>query len=60
MIASIWRCATPVSDRCIAFVQYQITGIDGLRFLNRLVTRDVGKCPIGGMLYTPWCNSRAR
>ncbi len=38
--------------------KYQITGIDGLRFLNRLVTRDVGKCPIGGMLYTPWCNSR--
>ena len=31
--------------------KYQITGVDALRFLNRLVTRDVGKCPIGGMLY---------
>jgi len=40
--------------------KYQITGLDALRFLNRLVTRDVGKCPIGGMLYTPWCNSRGQ
>jgi len=40
--------------------KYQITGADGLRFLNRLVTRDVSKCPIGGMLYTPWCNSRGQ
>ena len=40
--------------------KYQITGADALRFLNRLVTRDVGKCPIGGMLYTPWCNSRGQ
>jgi aminomethyltransferase len=40
--------------------KYQITGADGLRFLNRLVTRDVGKCRIGGMLYTPWCNSRGQ
>src|SRR5215211_5174980 len=40
--------------------KYQISGADSLRFLNRLVTRDVGKCPIGGMLYTPWCNSRGQ
>src|SRR5215813_39531 len=40
--------------------KYQITGEDALRFLNRLVTRDVSKCAIGGMLYTPWCNSRGQ
>jgi glycine cleavage system T protein (aminomethyltransferase) len=40
--------------------KYQITGADGLQFLNRLVTRDVSKCPIGGMLYTPWCDSRGK
>ena len=40
--------------------KYQISGADVLPFLNRLVTRDVGKCPIGGMLYTPWCNSRGQ
>lgn len=40
--------------------KYQIDGPDALRFLNRLVTRDVGTCPVGGMLYTPWCNSRGQ
>ena len=40
--------------------KYEITGADALKFLNRLVTRDVNKCPIGGMVYTPWCNSRGK
>jgi aminomethyltransferase len=40
--------------------KYHITGEDSLRFLNRLVTRDVSKCPIGGMLYTPWCDSQGK
>lgn len=40
--------------------KYQITGKESLQFLNRLVTRDVSKCPIGGMLYTPWCNSAGK
>ena len=40
--------------------KYQITGEHGLRFLNRLVTRDVSRCPVGGMLYTPWCNSQGK
>lgn len=40
--------------------KYHISGPDALRFLNRLVTRDVSACPIGGMLYTPWCNSQGQ
>lgn len=40
--------------------KYQITGKDALRFLNRLVTRDVSKITTGGMLYTPWCDSRGK
>ncbi|MBI4850852.1 MAG: aminomethyl transferase family protein [Acidobacteria bacterium] len=40
--------------------KYHITGKDSLSFLNRLVTRDVSKCSIGGMLYTPWCNSQGK
>lgn len=40
--------------------KYQITGQDSLSFLNRLVTRDVSKCSIGGMLYTPWCDSAGK
>lgn len=40
--------------------KYQVDGPDALRFLNRLVTRDVSACPVGGMLYTPWCDSRGK
>ncbi len=40
--------------------KYRITGADSLRFLNRLVTRDVSKISQGGMLYTPWCDSRGK
>jgi len=40
--------------------KYQISGTDALRFLNRLVTREVSTCPIGAMLYTPWCDSRGK
>lgn len=40
--------------------KYAITGVDALKFLNRLVTRDVSKIGVGGMLYTPWCDSRGK
>jgi aminomethyltransferase len=40
--------------------KYSITGVDALPFLNRLVTREVSKCPVGGLLYTPWCNSQGK
>ncbi len=40
--------------------KYLIEGKDSERFLNRLVTRDVSKCAMGGMLYTPWCNSQGK
>ena len=40
--------------------KYEIAGPDALRFLNRLVTRDVSTCQVGGMLYTPWCDSHGK
>jgi aminomethyltransferase len=40
--------------------KYQVEGRDALKFLNRLVTRDVSKISVGGMLYTPWCDSRGK
>lgn len=40
--------------------KYSIKGADALKFLNRLVTRDVSKIAVGGMLYTPWCDSRGK
>ena len=40
--------------------KYSVTGPDALRFLNRLVTRDVSKIATGSMCYTPWCDSRGK
>lgn len=40
--------------------KYKIEGSDALPFLNRLVTRDVSKCAVGSMIYTPWCDSRGK
>jgi len=36
--------------------KYLIRGPDATRFLNRVVTRDVGRCQVGQVLYTPWCD----
>lgn len=40
--------------------KYHVRGPDSLRFLNRLVTRDLSKMEIGHMSYTPWCDSRGK
>lgn len=37
--------------------KYHVEGPDALAFLNRLVTRDLGKMAVGHMSYTPWCNA---
>ncbi|MBM4422775.1 MAG: aminomethyl transferase family protein [Chloroflexi bacterium] len=36
--------------------KYIIRGPDAVRFLNRLVTRNVAQCAAGQMLYTTWCD----
>jgi aminomethyltransferase len=36
--------------------KYHIHGRDALKLLNRVVTRDVNKCAIGQVMYTPWCD----
>jgi aminomethyltransferase len=36
--------------------KYHLTGPDAERLLNRVVTRDVTRCAIGQVLYTPWCD----
>src|SRR5437867_8491965 len=36
--------------------KYLITGRDAARLLDRMVTRDVLKCSVGQVLYTPWCD----
>lgn len=37
--------------------KYRITGRDAARLLDRLVTRDVTRCRVGQVLYTPWCDA---
>src|SRR5262245_30642757 len=40
--------------------KYLITGRDGARLLDRMVTRDVSKCAVGQVLYTPWCDEHGK
>ncbi len=37
-------------------VKYRVTGIDAVRYLNRLVTRDVAKLKLNRVMYCVWCN----
>ena len=49
------RNATSVYD-LTPMVKYRIAGPDALRFLNRLMTRDIRKLTAGKVTYGVWCN----
>ena len=49
------RNATSLYD-LTPMVKYQIAGRDALRFLNRLMARDIGKLKCGRVAYSVWCN----
>jgi len=36
--------------------KYEIRGPDAARLVNRIMTRDVSKCAIGQVMYSPWCD----
>jgi aminomethyltransferase len=40
--------------------KYHIRGPDALKLLNRVVTRDVSKCKLHQVLYTPWCDEHGK
>ncbi len=40
--------------------KYMISGPDAERLLDRMVTRDVTKCRVGQVLYTPWCDASGK
>ena len=40
--------------------KYRIGGRDAARLLDRMVTRDVAKCAVGQVLYTPWCDAAGK
>ncbi len=40
--------------------KYHLHGPDALKLLNRVVTRNVSKCAVGQVMYTPWCDERGK
>ena len=40
--------------------KYLVRGLDAALLLDRMVTRDVTKCAIGQVLYTPWCDAHGK
>lgn len=40
--------------------KYHVTGRDAERLLDHVVTRDVTKCRVGQVLYTPWCDANGK
>ncbi len=40
--------------------KYEVTGPDALRLVNRVMTRDVRRCAVGQVMYTPWCDEAGK
>ena len=40
--------------------KYLVSGRDAARLLNRVMTRDIGKCAVGQVLYTTWCDEKGK
>ncbi len=40
--------------------KYEVFGKDAARLVDRIITRDVSKCRIGQVLYTPWCDETGK
>ncbi|TAK10869.1 MAG: aminomethyl transferase family protein [Anaerolineae bacterium] len=36
--------------------KYEITGPDAARLVDRIMTRDIAKCAVGQVMYSPWCD----
>jgi len=40
--------------------KYMLTGPDSARLLDRMITRDMAKCSVGQVYYTPWCDAAGK
>lgn len=40
--------------------KYEITGPHAGRAVDRIITRDVSRCRVGQVLYTPWCDEEGK
>lgn len=36
--------------------KYDISGPEALRLVNKAVTRDINRCAVGQIMYSPWCD----
>jgi aminomethyltransferase len=36
--------------------KYEFEGPDALRLVNKVMTRDLGRCAVGQIMYSPWCD----
>jgi aminomethyltransferase len=40
--------------------KYRLTGKDGTRLVDRIITRDMRKVSVGQVIYTPWCDEHGK
>ena len=40
--------------------KYRLSGKDATRLVDRIITRDVRKIPVGSVVYTPWCDEHGK
>ena len=40
--------------------KYEISGPDALRLVDRIMTRDVTRCAVGQVMYSPWCDEEGK
>jgi len=40
--------------------KYEVTGPDALRLVDRVMTRNIQKCRVGQVMYSPWCDEKGK
>ena len=40
--------------------KYEVTGPDAVRLVDRVMTRDISKCRVGQVMYSPWCDEHGQ
>ena len=40
--------------------KYEVTGPDAERLVDRVMTRDITKCRVGQVMYSPWCDEHGQ
>jgi glycine cleavage system T protein (aminomethyltransferase) len=40
--------------------KYDVTGPDALRLVDRVMTRNIKKCRVGQVMYSPWCDEKGK